>query len=287
MSLEKTETLFFKDVSDEEYFLDDLMNAVMTGNQERAEKIIHANPRVLLQRGSVTDPAGREFSGITAFQYALWAGDIKHMALMMVECILCTEYQEEMCRQLSGQIEALEQKNIIYSFKGKSWQESHFNLLPLISGLTAYVDDFFNVCVKKRKQLWCSAVGSCQTDLPIYIRQHYCNLDYPFDYAVFGKKKFIRTLRYQNEFIAAKNEEDGWLGVPDGLGRDYAIAGSRHAEDSMWGVHSAKATRLASYDHARDDLSALQGFVKSVKVNLSSLKNLLECPQKSHFCSLI
>lgn len=60
----------------------DLLNFVTKGQQAEAEKLLKDNPtlvsRILSMKTQVTDCSGREFIGITPFQYALWARD-RHM----------------------------------------------------------------------------------------------------------------------------------------------------------------------------------------------------------------
>ncbi|WP_131739701.1 hypothetical protein [Legionella adelaidensis] len=55
-----------------------------------AKELLQKSPKFLLERGDVTDWAGRTFENITAFEYALWAKDFK-MIEMMLHCIPETE----------------------------------------------------------------------------------------------------------------------------------------------------------------------------------------------------
>ena len=52
-----------------------LLQFVAEGEQDQAEALIQQDQNRLLHVGTVMDLSGREFKGITAFQYALWAMD--------------------------------------------------------------------------------------------------------------------------------------------------------------------------------------------------------------------
>ena len=101
-----------------------LLRYVAEGEQDEAEKLIEGNKNLLLHAGTVTDLSGREFKGITAFQYALWAMDW-HM-WTMIQKYLPEEAQRE-------QFEVLETKGTAH---GK-----HFSLQPLTGALQTYVDN--------------------------------------------------------------------------------------------------------------------------------------------------
>ena len=104
--------------------LEQLLRFVAEGEQDKAEALIQKDKNLLLQAGTVTDLSGREFKGITAFQYALWAMDW-HM-WTMIQKYLPQEAQAQ-------QFEALESKGTAY---GK-----HFSLQPLTEALQTYMDN--------------------------------------------------------------------------------------------------------------------------------------------------
>ena len=78
--------------------LNQLLQFVAAGEQEKAEKLIQKDLRLLLLSGAVKDLSGREFKQITAFQYALWAVDW-HM-WTMIQKYLPKEDQEIQLREL-------------------------------------------------------------------------------------------------------------------------------------------------------------------------------------------
>src|SRR4051794_1480736 len=65
-----------------EKLLNQLLQYVVEGEQDKAEELIKKDKTLLYQAGSVKDLSDREFKSITAFQYALWAFDW-HMYTMI------------------------------------------------------------------------------------------------------------------------------------------------------------------------------------------------------------
>ena len=64
-----------KEEDRDEKALNQLLQSVAEGEQDKAEEFIQKNKNLLLYPGTVKDLSGREFKQITAFQYALWALD--------------------------------------------------------------------------------------------------------------------------------------------------------------------------------------------------------------------
>ena len=55
--------------------VDRLVTHVARGEQDEAEAMLRQNPQLALGKGHAVEHCGREFGGITAFQFACWALD--------------------------------------------------------------------------------------------------------------------------------------------------------------------------------------------------------------------
>src|SRR3990167_6393273 len=99
-----------------------LLNHVALGEQDEAEKILKTRPDLLLFKGNLQDHAGRDFTHITAFQYALWALDW-HMWKMILKYLP----RDEAAKQL----QELETNSTAHG--------THFDLNPLITALNNYI----------------------------------------------------------------------------------------------------------------------------------------------------
>ena len=83
---------------------------VVTGEQDKAERLLKESKSLALQRGNIKDLSGRTFIDITGFQYALWALDW-HMWKMLLKYLPKENAAE--------QLEELDDKGIAYKAKGK------------------------------------------------------------------------------------------------------------------------------------------------------------------------
>jgi serine/threonine protein kinase len=164
--------------------LGQLLQFVAEGEQDKAEALIQKDRNLLLHAGTVTDLSGREFKGITAFQYALWALDW-HM-WKMIQKYLPEDQQRE-------QFEVLETKGTAH---GK-----HFSFQPLIGALQVYVDNAEKVWKydQRASDHWCKVVGGAQRGVPAHVVNEYCREDRSFDPCpAFTEEKLprIRTSQY-------------------------------------------------------------------------------------------
>ncbi len=148
--------------------INQLLQFVAEGEQEKAEKLIQKDESLVLCVGMVKDLSGREFKYITAFQYALWAVDW-HM-WTMIQKYLPEQYQ-------IAQWQALETYSTAY---GK-----HFTLTGLTSALQHYVDnavipgEFGWASNQEEAQYWCK-IGIEQKLLPAHVVNEYCRTDRAF-----------------------------------------------------------------------------------------------------------
>ncbi len=198
--------------------LKQLLQYVAEGEQDKAEVMIQKDKNLLLHAGTVTDLSGREFKGITAFQYALWAMDW-HM-WKMIQKYLPEEQQRE-------QFEVLETKGTSH---GK-----HFSLQPLIGALQVYVDNAEKVWKYDQRATnhWCKVVGGAQRGVPAHVVNEYCREDRSFDPCpAFTEEKLprIRTSKYfpgVGEWFTAQS--GGKL-----CGESFAYVRGDRASEAWW-----------------------------------------------------
>lgn len=187
-----------------------LLLQVARGEQDEVEKTLRVHPEYLLFKGEVTDLSGRTFTNITAFQYALWAMDVRYMCKMMIACLPRTSEGEAIKDQLLPQYNALERDGVTYTQRGESHTEKHYNILPLITVLEDY-------CSKRSKLFWIETVGKLQFDVPAHIAQHYCVLGKTLDaQRNFSDDSFKRTLT-----VSTQNGPCNWY--DERLGTVFAI----------------------------------------------------------------
>jgi hypothetical protein len=205
----------------------------------------------------VTDLSGREFKGITAFQYALWALDW-HM-WTMIKKYLPREAQAK-------QLQALESKGTAH---GK-----HFNLQGLITALQTYVDNIEKVWNYGRRAIdhWCQVVGGEQKLLPAHVVNEYCRSDRPFDPCPSEWESKLPRTRELEIYDSSRSKwgRGSWF-IPssshDGLGLTYAVA-QRGAGCAEWIALGARVEGVS-------DLKAIQSLWKTRTQQLELLKSEL------------
>jgi len=82
-----------------------LLHHVIRGNQQAVVEILKRYPDLLTYRGNVVDNSGREFKNVTAFELALWALDVRHMAPAMLKCLTQNEAHKDYCKQLLPELQ--------------------------------------------------------------------------------------------------------------------------------------------------------------------------------------
>jgi serine/threonine protein kinase len=143
------------------------LRLVAEGEQDKAESMLKANPRLGLAAGSVTDLSKRTFKNITALQYALWALDW-NMWMMLLKYIPREEAQL--------QAMALEENGTEH---GK-----HFDFSPLLGAYQTYEQNYAAWYKAKNwdamETHWCKQVGGAQLLLPAHVINEYCRPDRAF-----------------------------------------------------------------------------------------------------------
>lgn len=179
-------------VINEPYTLTSLLDHVAKGEEDFVTDILQKYPNLALQTGTLTDPAGRTFTNITALQYALWAYD-KHMW----ELIL-TFLSKDQAKQ---QIIALETNGTAH---GK-----HYDGSPLMKAVADFAKDNNNN--------FAVLVGSAQRTAPAHVAQEYYRKD----------RSFYPTPAFDDKVLPRYDANtgvcSGWFPLNNGLGVNYAL----------------------------------------------------------------
>jgi serine/threonine protein kinase len=245
--------------------LSQLLRYVAEGEQDKAEALIQKDKNLLLHPGTLKDLSGREFKGITAFQYALWAMDY-HM-WTMIQKYLPKESQAE-------QLQVLESKGTAY---GK-----HFSLKELTDALQVYVDNAKTWNYDKRAiSQWCQKVGGAQRRLPAHVVNEYCRIDRPFEPCPQEwESKLPRTREVPERWDSkqSKRIKGSWFVDPnsdDSLGFNFAFCRWQVGVDCVFDMGSTSWVNVG----AVTDLKALQSLWKTRTQQLESLKSQMPVPK--------
>ncbi|KTC82374.1 hypothetical protein Lche_0638 [Legionella cherrii] len=151
-----------------------LWNTV-TGQQDKAEKLVEMHPELQLKPGTITDYSGRTFKNITAYEYAYWAKDT-HMCRMLER-----HMDRETKLAMLKRCEAIEENGLAYEQHGVEVKGSkHYDMTPLLNALKNFRDylkkDFdFNTLTTNELQ-----VIRAQCDVPVHVANEYCRKDRSF-----------------------------------------------------------------------------------------------------------
>jgi len=189
-----------------------LLNHVIRGEEAEAKKMLEAKPRLLLERGLVTDYSGRQIEG-TAFQLALGAEDTQMCEMIAPyfnrltdragEAEKLKQYQiqfpeqeekAEVIREDTPDIAAL--KQLIQTIRTSNTDEEcepalaafreflkpkgviktgkHFNAELLLTAFQLYDESYVDWNSRKNNLCWCKVVGYIQRFLPACYAQAFC-----------------------------------------------------------------------------------------------------------------
>lgn len=174
--------------------IQELLQLVVEGEQDRAELLIQKNPALLLKAETVTDLANRTFKQITAFEYAVWARDW-HMWKMLLKYLP----EEEATRQLLR----LESKGTEHG--------RHFSFNPIVLAINTYVENAKTVWNydHSAQYQWCKVIGQIQKTFPAFVVNEYCREDRSFvPQPDFKEEKLPRTRKL---FSFSKEEDREWF----------------------------------------------------------------------------
>jgi len=136
------------------------LRLVAEGEQNHAEVMLQSNPTLALIPNVVTDLSGRIFTGMTGFQYAVWALDW-HMWVMI--------------RKYLPDNAALEQAQ---GFEIGSWIEAHgvhCNLNILLHAYQVTLSLYDAQKYDEGNNAWIEQVGRAQLLLPAHVINQYCH----------------------------------------------------------------------------------------------------------------
>jgi hypothetical protein len=153
-----------------------------------AEELLKLSPEFLLEKGDVRDWAGRKFSEVSAFQYVVWAGDVR-MLKMMLSCIPDTEKGAQIKAGLVQQY--TEDNGLIYTFLQPDLdaagipvgtthevtlgeKQRHFNVKPLLEAYENYICNHSGRTEDENNAYWTRWIGFLQRQLPVHLLQRYC-----------------------------------------------------------------------------------------------------------------
>lgn len=272
-----------------------LLICVARGEQDLAEKILRNNPKLLLNRGNVTDCSGRYFKNITAFELMLWALDTRYMWKMMYLCIiesdLGNEDKLEIIQNLLVQYEHVHENRVTYLLDGNVYKESYYDISPLLTSLKEFIDNYnfwFSRTAEYRdmaKNHWGKNVGGAQLLLPANFKQHYCEPNvrftpcngfkrdtffrygeviYPYDY----RRKIKWFSRNKNEKIRLGVKFAIWKGDGDKdcrpvIHKANVCGADLGAERDYCSMRMLHRTRLTDLSSIKNQLSAQVQLLKS------------------------
>ncbi len=140
----------------------EFLRLVAEGEQDQAEAMLKRNPTLALVPGDITDLSKRTFTGITAFQYAVWALDW-HMWTMIRKYLPDNEAKQ----QAEG-------------FETGTWVRQHgvnaqYILEKLVNALQTTIDLYNTGKYTECGTAWVQQVGGAQLMLPAHVINEYCH----------------------------------------------------------------------------------------------------------------
>jgi hypothetical protein len=147
----------------------EFLTLVVEGEQGKAEAMLKSNPTLALASGDVTDLSKRTFTGITGFQYAVWALDW-HMWTMIRKYLP----DDEAKKQAQG-------------FETGTWVKSHGvhaqNLLDNLVKAYQITREVFDATEgAEADEVWVQQVGGAQRLLPAHVVNEFCHPTRRFSY---------------------------------------------------------------------------------------------------------
>ncbi|KTC65281.1 SidC homolog (plasmid) [Legionella adelaidensis] len=208
-----------------------LLEHVVHGEQDEAEKLIKKRPDLLTLRGDITDYSGRTFKNITPFEYALWALD-RHMWEIMLKALPDNKNGYEIKQQLFQQYKVhMRSEGVHYLFEGKSYQEKHYDF-----ALKDKLHEYLTFTFLNHQELtnhWIKEVGGAQRMVPCYIAKEYGRSDRSFDPTPqFKEEQLPKNLYFYNQ---ARGKPEAWFSLSSSrLGFNFGIF--RGDWDKAYGV---------------------------------------------------
>lgn len=164
--------------------------------QDIMEKILKKFPELLTVYAPLKDVSGASFERITVFQHALWAGDLRYMCNMMLDCLQKNKQGEQLRIELFRQYKELQHNKVIYMHNGTTYQNTLFSLIPLIKVINTYNQN--NDWTEEQKMEHCKKIWSSELKrLPAHYRHYYCAPNQSFFDSKFSMEQLTRSLEVQ------------------------------------------------------------------------------------------
>lgn len=258
---------------------DSFQHHVISGNQTVAEKMLLADPELMIRKGVIIDRSGRYFKNISPFEYILWALDVRYMANMMLNC-LHGKAGLEIAEELKKQYEYFKVNGVTYTLDNQTITEKHYNFSQLVSALQTYVNNYSRWDKEKCKEYWCTVVGKAQQTLPTHMIQHYCDSKTKFHPTpTFTAKEFNRTLTIKDwdkeskmSLINNPTSQDLVLGHDFGLLAGYGVTcGWKRPPNPEWvsldivAIKALNTVRSADFQLLEQPLEYLSQYVQEQK----------------------
>jgi serine/threonine protein kinase len=141
------------------------LKLVAEGEQDKAEIMLKRDPALSVASGDVTDLSKRTFTGITGFQYAVWALDC-HMWTMIRKYL-----PDEAAREQAQ------------GFETGAWVKKHgvyANLNILIQAYKTTINLYNSLKWNEGNIAWTKRIGGAQSLLPAHVVNEYCHPTRPF-----------------------------------------------------------------------------------------------------------
>lgn len=251
------------------------------GAQDEMKAILIEHPEDLLVSHRLRDISGAEFPSITLLQHAIWTKDVRYMVNMMLDCLPKNALGEQIRLKLVEQYKELMANGVVYYLHGeKHADERHFNLQPLLTGLSTYVKNYDKWTDKERELYWCTKVGLAHKLQPAIIRYHYCDPDESFwDKPDFKKPKLKRSLEIYNWVV---EKVQLWSESLVGLGSDFGIHSASSPAPSasgQWRLRGGLARAVVAARLAVEDFDALTALDEvRTKIDMPLLTERLHTP---------
>ncbi|VEH85684.1 SidC homolog (plasmid) [Legionella adelaidensis] len=253
-----------------------------------AKELLQKSPKFLLERGDVTDWAGRTFKNITAFEYALWAKDFK-MIEMMLHCIPETEAGDairaallEQYKQVTTPVDAGGGLTYTHVYDKPNLDalgipdgtttsitdtrtENHFDITPLCAAYQDYDTNFNTRTLLQRDAYWAKLIGKQQRLLPIHILQRYCDSNTPF----YPLPQFNREFKRSTNFYGCVTKSSVSSIFGSKLSSDFALGRG-------WGRGVGMGRALGVW---RSDLAAIRQLDEVSTNEIEKITSLLSQPR--------
>jgi hypothetical protein len=272
-----------------------LVQHVVRGEQEQAEKMIAANPALLLVRSKAKDYSGRTIHG-TAFQAALGAEDERMWEMMMPyfenlpEGVALKQFNQQfpdgiedtpskklqpfyndlanaIINDEDNGLGAIEAFRIAITQNNHIAKGTHFNMQHLLAAYLAYIDNFVRLATLSNRDIfWQRVIGYVQRQMPANYAQAHCSgLKDVIDNG-YGFNRTFRFLRW-GEFFPLLGDS--------GLGFDFGcysfgrlnsflwlhahLADARFTSEALDELYREKQTSLMVLDESLNTQSQLSG----------------------------